>query len=480
MEPVLTLRARIAPLAGRVRWYRGIYWSTRFLLYSLLVALPLVLVKSQLPGSPGLWLLALLITGAGGGLVYGLCRPVPVRDVARFIEERLDLKARLSTALECHDRQETSPFAIALYHDALKALCPLREREVLPLRPPPGWWGLIPAAAAVLLLWLVSPVPWDRLDSLGSSSGTDAPQRETSQADPDNGAGMPVMVEPFRIRDRRWRAGRTPAARILGSTDSLFRDSPLAKNRPDFSSFLLGGDERMRLLGRSQMIPDLRGEGLRSPYEIMVQRVRQLAGGDGIRGLAPDEVRQLLSELRAVGKQGGVPGSTNSSEPAGPENLPAEGGRRALEEALEWLRNQEEAPLRSSEVRPAPGTASSGGPSGAEERDGESRFEERFGSLAGRGRSDLLRGDPTPRLGVSPEDTRLRGHPWGGSFEAYETNLLGAGEAGKPTTRPRAEILSRYRQITEEALSRESIPPDYREQVKTYFDSLQPGREVVP
>jgi hypothetical protein len=43
--------------------------------------------------------------------LYGLSRPVSLSDLARLIEERLDLQARLSTALEYYDRQDRSPFA---------------------------------------------------------------------------------------------------------------------------------------------------------------------------------------------------------------------------------------------------------------------------------------------------------------------------------------------------------------------------------
>ena len=182
-----------------------------------------------------------------------------------------------------------------------------------------------------------------------------------------------------------------------------------------------------------------------------------------------------------MGEKGGSPGYGDSGESEGLSELNPEGGRRALEEALEQLRKHEEAQLRSSEVHRGPGSARPGGPSGGEESDQEERGpQERFGSFAGRGRSDLLRGDPAPRLGVSPEDTAIKGDPRDGPSRVYDTNLLGGEVGEKPTRRPQAEVLSRYRQMMEEALSREPIPPDYREQVKTYFDSLlEPSEEGV-
>ncbi|MFQ5801377.1 MAG: hypothetical protein ACE5JQ_00600 [Candidatus Methylomirabilales bacterium] len=479
MESVLTIRARIAPLAWRIRWHRAVHWSTRCLLYSLLASLPLLLVKPLLPWPPGLWLSGLVILSAGGGLLFGLARPVPLMDLARLIEERFGLQARLSTALECHGRQDRSPFALALYQDALKALPPFTGNELLPLRPPKQGWRLLPATVAVLLLLLYAPpLPWHRLGELQPSSKAEGPQEESSRPELEERTGGAAMIEAPRIRDRMWRGDRTPTSRTLREMDALFKDSPLADERPDFSSFLLGGDDRMRLLGRSHVIPNLRGENLRSPYQIMVQQMRELAGGGGIRRLTPDEAKQLLSEIQKMGKKGGSSGSADSWGAEELAELTPEGAQEALERALERLREREEAQLKSSEVPQGLGRGSPRGQGpwgGQDPEEDESGSQEMFGPLAGRGRSELLRGDPTPRLGTSARDTGLKGRLRDGRSQAYNTNLLGAGEGGKPTL-PQADILTRYRQIMEEALSREPIPPDYREQVKAYFHSLMRSR----
>ncbi|MFQ5848221.1 MAG: hypothetical protein ACE5IQ_11200 [Candidatus Methylomirabilales bacterium] len=475
MESVLSIRARIAPLARRVRWSRGIYWGTRCLRYSLLAALPLLLAKSFLPGPPGWWLCALLIIGGGGGLIYGLSRPVPLRDLARLTEERLDLRARLSTALECHDRQDRSFFALALYRDAPGALPAFTGRDVLPLHPPRECRGLVPVGLAVLLLWYAPPLPWDHLGMPQSSTKAGGPPEETARSEFDEGTGQPVSVEPPQIHDRRWRMGSTPSSRIPRRMDALFKDSPLGKVRPDFSSFLSGGDARMKFLGQSQKIPDLRGEDLQSPYQIVVQRMRELSGG-GTRDLTPDEAKRMLAEVQRMGKGGGFPGPADSG---GREKLTNPGGervRRALERALERLRREEEARLKRSKVPKGsePGVRRERRASGGEEpHEGESGLKKMRGSLPGEAQSNLRRGDPTPRPDASPRDTTLKGQPRGGRSQAYTTNILGVGRGGKPKA-PSLSVLSRYRQMMEEALSREPIPPDYREQVKTYFDSLRP------
>lgn len=481
MESILAIRARVAPLAWRVRWCRGIYWSTRCLLYSLLAALPLLLAKSVLPGPSGLWLFGLVIIGTGGGFFYGLSRPVPLADLARLIEERLDLKARLSTALEYHDRHDQSPFAFALYRDALRHFPTFKGKDVFPLRPPRGWWGLLPAAVAVFLLWFTPPVPWHRLVPPEPLTKAEQPQAEITRREPDEDTGQSASMKTPQIRDRRLWAGRTPFSRITRRRDAPFKDSPLSKGRPDFSGFLLRGDARMKFLGRSQALPDLRGADARSPYQIVVQKMRELSEG-GIRHLTPDEVQRLLTQLQRMGKRGGFPGFAGSSGSPELADLTGEKAREALERALERLRKQEEVRLKKSVVPRgfSPGTRGGQGSSGGEEqKDDEPGVQEMFGSPPGQGRSGMARGDPTPRLDASPRDAGVKGQVGGGPSQAYTTNLLAEGRGKKPSF-PQIHVLSRYRQIMEEALSREAVPPDYREQVKTYFDSLlQPKGERV-
>ena len=477
VESVRAIQVRIASLARRVRWHRGITWGTRGLLCSLLAALPLLVARSALPGPTALWLVGLLLVGTGGGLCYGLVQPVPLRDLARLVEERLHLNTRLSTAVECAERGDRSPFACALYADALRTLPRFTGTDVLPMRLPREGWGLIPTAAMALLLWTAPPL---RVHGVGllEHATRDARTREEGAAPKaDDETAQPATLEVPEFRDRRWQAGRAPSSRLAREMDAVFQDSPLAKDRPDFSSFVVGGDERMRFLGRPQAIPDLKGEDLRSPYQIVVQKMQELSEG-GTRKLTPDEMRRLLDEVRRLGKKGGLPGLAGS--PGSEELMDATGeaGREALERALEGLRKQDEARLKGSQVLPETGRgprAAQGAPGGEEAAEEERGRDDAFGTFAGRGKSEGLRGEPTPRIETTPRTIGLQGEAGAGASQVYNTNLLGAGQGGKATL-PRADILTRYRQMMEEALSRDRIPPDYREQVKTYFDSLSTGK----
>lgn len=471
MESVLSIRSRIAPLAWRVRWHRGIYWSTRCLQFGLLATLPFLLLKSLLAGPLTVWVLGLAFIGAGGGLVYGLSRPVPLSDLARLTEERLHLQDRLSTALEYYDRQEHSPFALALYRDAFRTLPVLNGKNVLPLRLPPQWWSLLPTALVVLLLSIAPPLPLHRL---GVTLPQVGPHRTTSTGPErlDNQGQPPTTVEAPPMRHRRWKAGTPPSSPVLREKDVPFKDTPLSRSGSDFSSFLQGGDERVRLLGRSQFIPDLKGGEVQSPYQVVVQEMQELAGRRGAGYLSPEEVKRLLSAIERMGKSGDFPGPVASAREL--EGLTPRGAQEALEGALERLRDQEEARLQRSEVtqKPGPGSrAGEGSREGEEAGKEQAPRREVFGPLAGRGRSNLLRQEPTPRVETSLRDAGLKGQQRAGRSTMIDTDILSKAAGGKPTV-SQGEVLARYRQIAEESLNREMIPPDYREQVKAYFDSL--------
>ncbi|HTU00817.1 MAG TPA: hypothetical protein VMG58_03335, partial [Candidatus Sulfotelmatobacter sp.] len=69
-------------------------------------------------------------------------------------------------------------------------------------------------------------------------------------------------------------------------------------------------------------------------------------------------------------------------------------------------------------------------------------------------------------------DATLEGEARSGRTESYDTNLSGPGARNRSHLPP-LSVFSQYRRMMEEALTKEPIPFNYREQVKTYFQSLE-------
>ena len=147
----------------------------------------------------------------------------------------------------------------------------------------------------------------------------------------------------------------------------------------------------------------------------------------------------------------------------------------ALSRALNRLRDRDEASRgKGKGLKDAPSRqdGSGQGRGEGEGREGGQEGGEPGGSLPGTEKSLQTRGDPTPRIGGEKQDSTLEGDLREGQMEAYDTNLSGVG-AQTPSRLPYMDVFSQYKKKMEEALTKEPIPFNYREQVKEYFQSLE-------
>ena len=482
------MRARLRAACWRIRMLRGLRLAVRGLTVCLLFSLPLLLARALLPlvGPPLLGALALL--GVVGGFAVGLLRRLDAFDAARVVDGRLGLQDRLATGIELARRPERSPVELAALAEAAATAPDVRRALPLHLRGRDLTVAGAALGAAVLLLTL-PPIPWDRALPV-ETSGTpvaagDEPAAERRIPEPPRVAG-PAPADAVRPRDRGMSQSFVPPTHVGGEGAAEFRDTPLSGRRPDFGSFIREGDDRLKLLGKPGSIPDLKQDFTRTPYQVAVGRMREMLGERSLKDLSTEELRQLLSEMDRMGRRGsssGLHADDFSGEFEGDPSGSREDALRNLERALSRLRERDEGGdgTRGREKGGLEGTGRLpplGGEDGGEALDGfESDYDGmgNAGSLPGTGPSPNTRGLATPRLRAGSVDTALRGQTRDGSTESYNTNLVGRGDRGASRL-PHTQILTRYRQMMEEALTKEPIPPDYREQVKKYFDALEAER----
>jgi hypothetical protein len=128
-------------------------------------ALVLLLLAAERAGPGGIfpwaWLLPALV-GAGLALAtmaWSRRRPTEIQ-VALAVDERLELREKLSTALHCAKRDD--PFACAAVEDAVAAARDPKMREMLvrrfAVRSPRRWWAGPLAVALAAGLWFVPPL----------------------------------------------------------------------------------------------------------------------------------------------------------------------------------------------------------------------------------------------------------------------------------------------------------------------------------
>jgi len=483
MEQGDALRLTVQRVSQLIRRRRAVFYGLRGLTWGLGAAVLPVLFRAVL-GAPA-WPLSGAVAAAGLvlGAAYGLLLRVPEHEAARLADRAFGLHDRLATALELLRVGDGSPLAAAAVRDASRHVGGLDLRRSVRRRwPREARFAAVPVVALAALVYLPPiPLPEEFLPRLRP---TEEQTPEAAKSGSPEVAERPAAkkterAERVELQEREYtQRQHPPTEQARGDLAAVFKDTSVAQKRPDFSSFLKQGDERLRLLERTDALPDLQRDFTQTPYKVMFRKSKSLLGGMDPRQLNPERLRQLLEEMNRMGRRGGQAGGEGDWGQELMEGSQAlEQGQMdralsAMERALSKLRAMEERErggkgLGGARDREGRGRPGRGGPG-----EGDADFGEGEGSLPGKGTNPGWRGDPTQRLGQSPIDMGVEGQMRKGRKEAYDTNMIGRG-AQNPSRLPYLSVFSQYRKMMEDALAKESIPLDYRTQVKEYFQSLE-------
>jgi hypothetical protein len=486
MEHGAAIRKAVRQLRALVRQRRAAYYGIRGLTWGLVLAIFPVALRAFLPDWAALAAGALAAGGAVAGVLVGAGRRVPAAEAAGVADRAFAFHDRLRTALELAAAGPEDGMPEAAVRDAARRVQELDLRRAVPWRWPREVRMLpVPVLALAVLPYLPPiPVPEVRVPSVTPVGEEAAKAEERAQAAQSSErplARKPEEAQRVEMQEKDYRVRPNPEReQARGELAASFKDTSVASKRPDFSSFLKQGDERLRLLERMDSLPDLQRDFTQSEYKVMFRRSRELLGGGDPRQMSKERMRQLLEEMDRLGRRagspgGGGPGDWSQDVMEGSEALEQGQMSRALdamERALGKMRAAEERSqagkgLQGGKDQAGRGRDGAGGPG-----ENEGDFGEGQGSFPGKGTNPGWRGDPTGRLGQAPIDMGVEGQARKGRREAYDTNMVGRG-AQNPSRLPTLSVLSQYRKLMEDALAKESIPLDYRTHVKEYFQSLE-------
>ncbi len=474
------IRATLRSLSRRLRLVRGLCGGIRFLLAGLLLALLPLLLKGLYPTAGPIVALGVAGSLAILGFLYGLLAPLLPARTARLADSRLRLKERLTSAREhlALGPAEPPDLVRAQLAETAARLRELRPQTAFPMGLPPESRWVLPVAALGLALFLLPPIPLRLPARAGDPSTQEAnvDEEEKRERPLEQKLATPAMPDELfpKTREREPKRGPLSSREHLGDLAAVFRDTKMSQQRPDFGSFIKQGDERLKLLARPESIPDLSRDVTQSPYQVMIRRMQEQLKSGRLQGLTWEQIERLLSELGQSGQRFGGSGLPDDLM----QELEGQGGSPdkmmdALSRALNRLRDRDEAARgKGRNLRQGPSQEAG---SGKDRGQGEGeRGEDGLpgGSLPGTGKSLQTRGDPTQRIGGEKQDSNLEGELREGQMEAYDTNLSGGG-AQNSSRLPYMDVFSQYQKMMEEALAKEPIPFNYREQVKQYFRSLE-------
>ncbi|MGH7320144.1 MAG: hypothetical protein ACRELA_11045, partial [Candidatus Rokuibacteriota bacterium] len=308
MEQGVGLRLTVQRVGRLIRRRRALFYGLRGLGWGLGAAVVPLLLRS-LAGPAAFWLAGGLAgLGLLLGLAYGLALRVPAADAARLADREFALHDRVATALELLDIRDESPLATFAIRDAEARVTSLDVRRAVHRRwPRDARFIPVPVIAVALLAYLPPlPLPDEILPPL-------KPAGEQEQQPPKSGAPevserpatrKTERAERVELQEREYAQRQNPTAeQARGDLAAVFKDTSVAQKRPDFSSFLKQGDERLRLLERTDALPDLRRDFTQSPYKVMFRKSRSLLGGVDPRQLSPEKLRQLLEEMNRMGRR---------------------------------------------------------------------------------------------------------------------------------------------------------------------------------
>ena len=146
-QPEQIIQNKLSAIQRRMR-IEGIFQNlATFNFWGLLIAGILLAANRFFPLPIPIGLVVFLLIAVASVVAIGLslARKIDPFEVAHLVDQRLNLKERLGTALEAMDRQETGNFAILQIRDAARA-----AQEILPAT-------VVPHTVPATLKWL--PIP---------------------------------------------------------------------------------------------------------------------------------------------------------------------------------------------------------------------------------------------------------------------------------------------------------------------------------
>ncbi len=367
-----------------------------------------------------------VLAGAAAGAIRGRGARMGSRDAARWIDERLGNGELLSAALACIERGRSGRFDDAVLEKAASGLEPARALRA-PLRPTArkAAFAVAAAAASLIAVLLARPLdPYGRGEA-GPSAG--------AQASLGRGAAS----------DSREADGAAVAAALAAS--------------------IFPGDKRMATLAeralREGRMDDFRdildGADIESTSKIE-QAVREL------------EKRKLTRDVQPEGGAAGI------SAAAMPElgASPGAGG------AAEGEAGGRDGPEGAGGMGPQAGMngPDGGGFDGGEGPDGQPRYPPQ--GSAGSGESRGGGNDPsTEGTGDSYDWGEIEARAEGGelALKEAEASFFELVLPGEGASAPASEMLPSSARAAESAMSREGVPLEYLDFVRSYFTALSKG-----
>ena len=471
-QPEQTIQNKLSAIQGRMQ-IEGVFQSlATFNLWGLLIAGILLVADRFFPLLiPIGFAIALPIVVASVIAVgLSLLRKIDPFEVAHLVDQHLNLKERLGTALEAMDRRETGDFAILQIRDAAWAAQGIVPATVVSYTVPHTLkWLAIPMLLVGLSFFIprmyeVVPPP----TAAEHAAIQDAADKLEGAVSGGNKTELSKQVEETVKDLRNKRTGVQAAQEKLSKLreDVQAQKNQLAENelnqaveaisKLSQNSGLLSGANTEEIASELQELAD-QMDGLseteRAELDALLRQLAQRLGGN-------PAAQNLVDQLNEIGTQEVSPETLAKIARSLLEIDQQAKDMAQLENILEEIKaSRKNIGLAGIEMaRKTGGVAGSDGGPGEESGTGEAR-----GTQV----------EAMPPETQQAEALQLRGATsHSEEFATASTQEAPSGEEEEPTYMPHREAYLNAQQAYVEAIERDGIPVRYRQRVKDYLDAI--------
>ncbi len=470
-QPEQVIQNKLSAIQRRMRIERSFQNLATFNFWGLLIAGILLIVNRffPLPIPIGLAVFTPIALASGIAVGLSLGRKINPSEVAHLVDQRLNLKERLVTALEAMDRKDTDDFAMLQIRDTARA-----SQAILPATavsytvPSTLKWLSIPMLLVGLSFFIprMYEVPAPPTASEQEAIYDAAARLEQAVNGLDNAELSKKVKEAVKTL-RNKRTGVQPAQQKLSK---LHEEVEAEKNQlgedeidaavetiaaVSENSKLLSGTDTAEIASELQKIAD-QMDGLPETQRAELEALlRQLAERLGDNPAA----KNLVDQLNEIGTEG-----------VSPEML-AKLARSLLEidqqakdiAQLEGILEEIKASRKNIGLAGIEMARKTGGIAGSDGGPGEE---------SGTGEAQGTQVEAMPTEAQPTEALQLRGATSDSDeFSTASTQETPSGDE-EPTYMPYREVYLNAKQAYAEAAEREEIPVRYRQRVKDYIDAI--------
>ena len=470
-QPEQVIQNKLSAIQRRMR-IEGIFQNlATFNLWGLLIAGTLLVANRffPLPIPIGFAIALPIVIASAIAIGLNLMRKIDPFAVAYFVDQRLNLKERLGTALEAMDRRGTGDFAILQIRDAARA-----SQEIVPAAafsytvPSILKWFPVPMLLVGLSFFIprMYAIPPPPTPSEHAAIHDAAARLEQAASSLDD-AELSKKVEET-VKDLRNNTSVQTAQKKLSRLreDVETQRSQLAENEMDQAvetisklnenSNLLSGANTEEIASELQELADQMDgltEAQRAELDALLRQLAERLGGN-------PAAKNLVDQLNEIGTEGVSPEMLAKIARSLLEIDQQAKDMAQMEDILEEIKaSRKNIGLAGIEMaRKTGGVAGSDGGPGEESETGEAR-----GTQV----------DAMPSESQPTEALQLRGATSDSEdFSTASAQETPSDEEEEPTYMPYQQAYLNAKQAYAEAMERDGIPVRYRQRVKDYLDAI--------